>query len=251
MSDTIERFSNRVENYIKYRPDYPRQIIPFLEEHCGLTKDSVIADIGCGPGVSSRMFVERGNRVIGVEPNAAMRSAAKELFRQHPNFSVVDGTAERTSVRDASVDLVTAAQAFHWFDQEKAVAEFRRILKPGGWIVVIWNERQLDTTPFLREYETFICKYAADYDVVRHENITAEDVRRFLGPEMRTTRFPNRQVFDFEGLKGRLLSSSYMPSETHPVFVEMIGELRSLFAKHLENGTIMVLYDTNIYFSPK
>jgi SAM-dependent methyltransferase len=251
MSDTIERFSNRVENYIKYRPDYPREIIPFLEVNCGLTKDSVVADIGCGPGVSSRMFVERGNPVIGVEPNAAMRAAAEKHFRQKKNFSVVDGTAERTSLADASVDLVTAAQAFHWFDQEKAVAEFRRILKPGGWIVVVWNERQLDTTPFLSAYESFICKYAADYDVFRHENITAEDVRRLLGPAMRSICFANRQVFDFEGLKGRLLSSSYMPTESNAVYDEMIDELRSLFAKHLENDTIKVFYDTNVYYSPR
>src|SRR5580765_5018374 len=156
MTDTVERFSSRVANYVKYRPHYPREIIGFLEANCGLTHESIIADIGCGTGISSRLFLENCNRVIGVEPNVAMRAAAEEQLAEFTEFTAVDGTSDQTTLPDASVDMVLAAQAFHWFDAEKTRPEFRRILKPGGYTVLVWNERQLDTTPFLVEYEALL-----------------------------------------------------------------------------------------------
>lgn len=249
MTDTIERFSNRVANYVKYRPDYPREIIPFLSHNCGLTSGSAIADIGCGTGISSLMFLENGNAVTGVEPNAAMRAAAGHLRERFPNFRLVDGTAYDTTLDDASIDLVVAAQAFHWFDPDRARREFARILRPGGYVVLIWNERQLDTTPFLIDYEKFLLTYATDYTKVRHENIDEVSLRDFFQREPGSAVFVNVQVFDLEGLKGRMLSSSYMPDENAPIFPEMIEELRSLFAKHNESGKIKVFYDTNVYFS--
>lgn len=249
MTDTIERFSNRVENYVKYRPDYPREIIAFLESKCGLTHETLIADVGCGTGISSRLFLENCNSVIGVEPNVAMRTAAFEQLAEFPDFMIVDGTSDNTTLPDTSVDMVIAAQAFHWFDPEKTRTEFKRILKPGGHIVLIWNERQLDTTPFLIEYETFLVKYAYDYGTVRHENITTAELTGFFQKEYCSATFQNFQIFDFEGLKGRMLSSSYMPNETDTVFAAMIEDLRSLFAKYAENGRIKVFYDTRGYYS--
>ena len=249
MTDTVERFSNRVENYVKYRPDYPREIIAFLTENCGLTKDSVIADIGCGPGVSSRMFIENGNRVFGVEPNTVMRSAAKKLLAGFPNFTVINGTSENTTLPKESVDFVVAAQAFHWFDSAKTRPEFLRILKPRGCIVLIWNERQIDSTPFLTEYEAFLLKYAFDYENVRHENIDALKLSDFFQKEYGSAVFPNVQIFDFDGLKGRMLSASYMPSENTPIYEQMTEELRLLFAKHAEHGKINVLYDTKVFYA--
>ncbi len=247
--DPVERFSNRVENYVKYRPDYPREIIPYLEQHCGLTRDSVIADVGCGTGVSSRMFLENGNTVIGVEPNEAMRAAAVEQLENLPNFKIVDGTSSKTTLADTSLDFVIAAQAFHWFDAERTRPEFVRILKPDGHIVLIWNERQTDTTPFLKEYEAFLLKFAYDYGTVRHENIEAKKLREFFQNEYGSATFPNIQIFDFDGLKGRMLSASYMPNEKDEIFDAMIQELQTLFAKHEENGRIRVLYDTNVYYT--
>lgn len=249
MSDTVERFSNRVANYVKYRPDYPREIIGYLQTNCGLTSDSVIADVGCGTGISTKMFLENGNRVFGVEPNAAMRAAAEEYLAAFPNFTPVDGTSDATTLPDASIDIVVAAQAFHWFDAEKTRSEFRRIIKTGGHIVLIWNERQLNTTPFLVEYEAFLLKYADDYVHVRHENIHAKELGDFFQKEYGSATFSNSQVFDFEGLKGRMLSASYMPSETDPLFDAVIEDLRRLFAKHAESGKIDILYDTNVYHS--
>jgi SAM-dependent methyltransferase len=249
MTDTVERFSNRVANYVKYRPDYPREIIGYLAANCGLTKNSIVADVGCGPGQSSRMFLENGNRVIGVEPNEAMRAAAKEILGGFVNFTVVDGTSESTTLDDASVNFVVAAQAFHWFEPDKTRSEFRRILKPGGRIVLIWNERQLDTTPFLIEYEQLLLKYATDYTKVRHENVDALRLGGFFQGNYGSAVFENVQVHDFEGIKGRMFSSSYMPSETDAGAEQLTGELRQLFAKHAENGKIRVIYDTRVYYS--
>lgn len=249
MTDTIERFSNRVANYVKYRPDYPREIIGYLESVCRLTHESVIADIGCGTGISSQLFLENCNAVVGVEPNEAMRAAAVEFLSDFPDFTIVDGTSEATTLPDASMDIVVAAQAFHWFEPAKTLDEFQRILKPNGHIVLIWNERQLDTTPFLADYEHFLLKYASDYTKVRHENINRVRLRDFFHKDCTAKTFHNSQVFDFDGLKGRMLSSSYMPCEADQIFDEMIKELQALFAKHVENGRIRVLYDTNVYIS--
>ena len=249
MSDSIKRFSNRVENYVKYRPDYPREIVAFLSENCGLIQDSIIADIGCGTGISTRMFLENGNHVLGVEPNVAMRDAAIEYLAAFPLFQPTDGTSDATTLPNASVDFVVAAQAFHWFDPDRARSEFCRILRPGGHIVLIWNERQLDTTPFLIDYEAFLAKYGSDYAIVRHENIAATELTDFFQKDYGSVTFQNVQVFDFDGLRGRVLSASYMPNETDAIYEEMIDELRITFAKHAENGRIKVFYDTNVYFS--
>ncbi|MGE3467738.1 MAG: class I SAM-dependent methyltransferase [Pyrinomonadaceae bacterium] len=249
MGDTVERFSDRVANYVKYRPDYPRQIIDLLAEQCSLTPGSIVADVGCGTGISTRMFLENGNRVFGVEPNDAMRAAAVEYLAEFPRFTPVNGTSDATTLDDGSVDLVVAAQAFHWFDPETTRPEFARILRPNGAVALIWNERQLDTTPFLIEYERFLLKYARDYSSVRHENISADKIGAFFRHGFESVTFPNVQELDLVGLTGRMLSSSYMPSEDDPVFSEMARELESIFAKHHENGRIKVFYDTNVYFS--
>jgi SAM-dependent methyltransferase len=248
MANTVTRFSNRVANYVKYRPGYPAEVLELFKNEMGLTKDSVLADVGSGTGLSAKLFLENGNAVYGVEPNAAMRDAAEEYLKDFPTFISHDGTAESTGLDDASMDFVTASQAFHWFDPDKTRAEFTRILKPGGWIALIWNERQLDTTEFLREYEKLLLKYATDYEKVRHENIDERKLSDFFQTAYRQATFPNVQVFDFDGLRGRLLSASYMPSEDHPSFPALEKELKELFTKHSENDRIRLLYDTNIYY---
>jgi SAM-dependent methyltransferase len=250
MTDTVERFSNRVANYVKYRPGYPREIVGHLAENCDLTPETIIADVGCGPGMSTRMFLENGNRVFGVEPNDAMREAAVEYLAEFDKFAPVKGTSNATALPDASVDMIVAAQAFHWFDPAKTRPEFKRIARAGCWTVLIWNIRQEETTPFLIEYEQFITDHSVDYHVVRHNNITDREVGEFLGDGFRTATFDNVQVFDFEGLLGRLASSSYMPPEGHESFPAMADDLRTLFAKHQRGGRIEILYDTKIYYAP-
>jgi SAM-dependent methyltransferase len=246
---TVERFSNRVDNYVKYRPGYPVGVLELFRDEMGLTADSAIADIGSGTGLSSKLFLDNGNTVYGVEPNANMREAAAEFLKAFPNFRNTDGTAENTTLSEASVDFVIAAQAFHWFHAEKTRAEFQRILKPGGYAALIWNERQLDTTPFLAEYEQLLLKFANDYTKVRHDNINEESLKDFFQNDFRRATFDNLQVLDFDGLKGRVSSSSYMPSETDETYAPMVEELKTLFAKHAENDRISVFYDTNVFYT--
>ena len=245
---SVERFSSRVDDYIRYRPGYPTAIIDLLRSDCGLSQHSIIADIGSGTGKLSELFLANGNHVIGVEPNAGMRAAAESIFAGSTNFQSVDGTAESTTLDDASVDVVIAGQAFHWFDPPKAKEEFKRILKPNGWVVVIWNERQIDTTPFLRAYEQLLLTYGTDYAEVRHEN--AEPVvNEFFAPRIpKLAQFPNRQEFDFQALRGRLCSSSYTPEPSSPNFQPMLAELEEIFNKFQEAGRVRFEYDTRVFY---
>lgn len=247
-SNATSRFSDRVENYVRYRPGYPAEALQALREECGLKAEHVIADIASGTGIWTRLLLENGNHVFAVEPNAEMREAGERLLADFPRFTSVEGTAEATSLPDASVDFVTAAQAAHWFDRERARREFARLLKPGGWLVLLWNERVVDGTAFLREYEDLLLKFGTDYKDVRHER-TTEAVNEFFDPAPYQERvFPMRQEFDYAGLEGRLLSSSYAPGPEHSQHRPMLGELRRLFDKYAGNGKVGVDYKTRVYF---
>jgi len=249
MSDTIERFSNRVENYVKYRPSYPKEVLDLFRKEMNLQTSSVVADIGSGTGISARLFLENGNTVFGIEPNAAMRNAAENYLQDFPNFKSVNGIAEETSLENKTVDFIVAAQAFHWFDKEKTRREFKRILKDKGFVVLAWNERQLDSTEFLRDYERLLIDFGTDYEKVRHENITKEILEDFLEADFLQAVFQNIQTLDFNGLKGRMLSASYMPTAENPRFSQMLKNLKSLFAEHSEKGKIQILYDTNVFYA--
>jgi len=247
-SNATSRFSDRVENYVRYRPGYPAEAVQCLRNECGLKPEHVIADIASGTGIWTRMLLENENRVFGVEPNAEMRQAGERLLSDFPRFTSVSGTAETTTLPSASVDFVTAAQAAHWFDRERARREFVRILKPGGWLVLLWNERVVDGTPFLRDYEELLLKFGTDYKDVRHER-TTDAVNEFFDPAPYQERvFAMRQEFDYAGLEGRLLSSSYAPGPEHPQHRPMLDELRRVFAKHAINEKVAVDYKTRLYF---
>jgi ubiquinone/menaquinone biosynthesis C-methylase UbiE len=246
--DPLKRFSNRADNYVKYRPGYPDAVIDILKSDCGLTKTSIVADVGSGTGILTKLFLDNGNSVFAIEPNAAMRLAAERLLGHSQGFKSIDANAEATTLDAQSVDLVTAAQAFHWFDQAKAKREFARILKPGGWVVLIWNERRLDSTPFLGAYEDLLLRYGTDYGKVRHENVTSE-IDAFFAPESFKLRtLENAQLFDFESLKGRLLSSSYAPDQDHPNFTAMLGELEEIFKANQKQGIVSFEYETKVYY---
>jgi len=246
--NTVERFSNRVENYVKYRPAYPSEILDLFRDEMNLQKKSIVADIGSGTGISAKLFLENGNTVFGVEPNEAMRRAAENFLQDFPNFRSINGTAENTTLSDKSVDFVIAAQAFHWFDETKTRSEFKRVLKDNGFVALIWNERQLDSNEFLRDYEKLLNEFGTDYQKVRHDNITKESLREFFQTNFRQEIFNNSQSLDFNGLKGRILSSSYMPSVENERYSEMLIKLKSLFTEHAENGRIKVLYDTKVFY---
>ncbi len=247
-SNATSRFSDRVENYVRYRPGYPVEALRSLQQECGLRPSHVIADIASGTGIWTGMLLENGNRVFGVEPNAEMRAAGERLLAEFPKFTSVTGTAEATTLPDASVDFVTAAQAAHWFDRTGSRPEFARILKPGGWLVLLWNERVTDSTPFLREYEQLLLTYGTDYAEVRHEN-TTELLNEFFDPAPFQERgFAMRQEFDYAGLEGRLLSSSYAPGPTHPKYAAMLRDLRTIFDRRAVADRVEVDYITRVYF---
>lgn len=245
--NVLTRFSDRVEDYVKYRPGYPPAVMEALRTHCGLTPSAVIADIGSGPGNFARLLLENGNEVFAVEPNAEMRTAGQQLLGSFANYHSQAGKAEATGLADASVDFVTAAQAFHWFDLPRARKEFRRILRHDGWVVLLWNERLIDATAFLRDYEALLLKYGSDYKEVRHEN-AYRTIADFFDGKQQELRFENSQLFDFDGLRGRLLSSSYAPAGDSPMREPMLRDLQVLFDKHSESGHVSFDYEVRMYF---
>jgi SAM-dependent methyltransferase len=248
VKDATQRFSSRVENYVRFRPGYPTEVLALLSQECGLTPGSVIADIASGTGIFTRMLAENGNRVFGVEPNDEMRRAGEHFLRSYPRFTSVEGSAEATTLPDRSVDMVTAAQAAHWFHREKARREFIRILKPAGWTVLLWNERRTDSTPFLREYEQLLLTYGTDYQEVRHERTTAEIADFFAASRFRSCSLEMRQEVDYSGLEGRLLSSSYTPMPDDASYEPMLRELRRIFDAHQADGSVSLDYNTLVYY---
>jgi SAM-dependent methyltransferase len=250
MSDlhSTARFSDRVDDYVRYRPDYPSALIEWLQREQGVDAAWRVADVGAGTGISSKMFLDAGYRVTAVEPNAPMRAAAERWLQAYENFDAVDGKADATGLPDASVDLVTVAQAFHWFDQETTRREFARILRPRGLAAIWWNSRRLTGTRFLEGYEALLQQFGTDYASVAERYTDDERMRAWFGAGFRgSARFEHAQRLDFEALRGRLMSSSYAPQAGHPQHEPMLRELRELFDNCAEQGTVSFDYDTRIF----
>jgi SAM-dependent methyltransferase len=247
MPDPTARFGNRVADYVATRPGYPPAVLDLLRTEAGLTLSSVIADIGSGTGLSAEMFLKLGHTVYGVEPNAEMRAAGERLLSNYPHFHSVAGSAEATTLPDASIDLIIAGQAFHWFDPPGARAEFRRILRPGGHVVLMWNTRRTDSSPFLRGYEAMLQRFGTDYREVVHTNIDRAKLAAFYGGPFKSFKLDNEQLFDREGLRGRTRSSSFTPPPGHPDFEPMMAELDRLFDVHDDGGRVRFEYDTEVY----
>jgi len=246
--DTLQRFSNRVDDYINFRPHYPEEMIAFLVGEGIVTAQSVVADIGSGTGISSELFLLNGNKVYGVEPNKEMREAAENIFLNNKNFISVAATAESTSLAVSSIDLIIASQAFHWFDKAKCKEEFRRILKKDASLALIWNDRRTDSSDFLIAYEKLLKDFGTDYSEVNHKNIDKKQMDDFFGEEVRTRCFDNFQHFEYEGLEGRLRSCSYVPSPEQAGYQPMMEALKELFKEFNTLGKITFEYDTRIFY---
>lgn len=246
-SDAKQRFSTRVADYVRYRPSYPSALLELLRAECGLRPGHVIADVGSGTGFLSELFLKNGNRVYGIEPNKDMRQAGEEYLASYDGFSSIEGSAEASTLDPASVDFITAGQSFHWFDPFPTRREFARILKPGGWVVIAWNDRRMEEAPFTRAYEDILERFGIDYKKVKESYPEADHIRNFLSTFSHRD-LPNFQVLDCEGLSGRLRSSSFTPAEGHPSFVPMMAELRKLFDAHQHDGQVRMDYFTRLYY---
>jgi SAM-dependent methyltransferase len=244
---TSDRFLGRVETYARHRPSYPAAAIDLLQARCGLGPGAIVADLGSGTGILSRLLLERGARVHGIEPNVEMRRYADSLLAGG-DFRSRHGTAESTGLADASCDLLVAAQSFHWFDPERTRAEALRILKPAGWAALLWNERPRNGVPFLDDYEALLRRYAPEYDTVARLRADEGGIHRFFGRAPELATFPNEQVFDFEGLAGRVNSSSYAPLPDKPEYAPLMAELREVFGRHQQDGKVVFPYRTLVYF---
>jgi SAM-dependent methyltransferase len=244
-----ERFSSRVENYVQFRPSYPPALLADLESLDALTPSSVVVDVGAGTGLLTKLFLDHGNRVLGVEPNEPMRKAGQHFLKPYPLFTSINGTAEHTTLPSSSFDLVVAGQAFHWFDRDKARDEFRRILHLPAWVALIWNERDLAASPFQAGYEQLVQTYAHDYHEVDHRRINAAVIADFFGGSDRFHLFThqNHQPLTPDQIRGRWLSSSYAPAPGHPRHEESLAALNTLITTHLRGPTLPFAYQTKMY----
>lgn len=246
-NNNTTRFSNRVDDYVKYRPGYPAEMLQYLQQDFGITPDKIIADIGSGTGISSEYFLKAGYAVVGIEPNKEMRQKSLELLKSYPKFSAIDGTAEDSILKNHSIDVVISGQAFHWFDKERARVEFKRILKAPQIVVLFWNERLMQSE-FELDYDSLIVKHAIDYVKVDHRFTDLKSVQKFFYPgNCELKEFDNYQLFDYEGLKGRLLSSSYMPQSGDEGYEAMIADLKELYDLHQQSDAVRINYATKVY----
>jgi len=247
--NSIERFSNRVENYSKYRPSYPIDILNFCKKELNLSTSDIVADIGSGTGLLSELFLENGNIVFCIEPNKKMREVAENNLKNYINFKSVNGKAEETGLPDKTLDFITVGQAFHWFDILKTREEFLRILKPDGYVILVWNERKINTE-FSFAYEKFISQFVINYKKVHYKNIISKSIlNSFWGNNICSlVTFDNFQIFDFESLKGRFLSSSYTPIEIDSKYNKMIEHLRNIFLEFQVDNKVKFEYTTKVYF---
>ncbi|OGT30674.1 MAG: hypothetical protein A3E87_06850 [Gammaproteobacteria bacterium RIFCSPHIGHO2_12_FULL_35_23] len=246
---STERFSNTVEYYIKYRPHYPQQIIALLIKHCLLGPSKIIADIGSGTGILTKLLLDNNFQVRGVEPNQAMRIAAEQILQNYKNFTSLDGTAEQTTLVSHSIDLITVAQAFHWFDPIKVKQEFLRILKPDGWCVLLWNLRDSLASPFMHAYEELLLKHGTDYKQVAAENVKDEKIRKFFNPlPMNIEIVENIQILDWEGVKGRILSTSYLPKTEDQAYTILMQNAKQIFEHYQQEGKVNFIYQCKCYY---
>ena len=248
------RFSQNVDFYARYRPRYPDQLVNFLKEEADLSETSRVADIGAGTGIFSELLLEKAKcEVIAVEPNAEMRAVAEQAFAGNSQFQAIDAPAEATTLADHSIDLITCAQAFHWFDHTKVREEFQRILKPQGHVALIWNFRASDANTFMRAYEELLETFGINYHDVCAERAGDANseafIREFFSPgETLITSLPNQQVLDWEGFRGRLLSTSYVPKQGENNHAAMLEVAREIFDTYCdERDQITFLYDTKVY----
>lgn len=245
--DNTDLFSGKSVNYAKSRPRYPEGIISVLENHASMTRDSVIADVGSGTGILASLFLENGNSVFSVEPNSDMREMAMKDLSRYPGFHPVNGTAENTEMENASVDLIVAAQAFHWFDREKAGTEFRRIIRPGGSVALIWNDRIAETEGMNHDYESICMRFSPAYHGSGSSAVGEQVISDFFHGNYSKFVLENTQELDLDGLMGRYFSASYAIGRDDPHYDMLVDSLEEAFEKNRDGNTVLLRYETRLY----
>ena len=239
MTDHAQRFTGRVADYEKYRLRYSAAVLDVLKERCGLTTSSIVADVGAGTGMLAELFLENGNRVIAVEPNAEMRAACERLRERYSGLSVVAAAAEATTLADASIDFVSVGRAWHWFDRNRAVVEFRRILRPGGWLVLVTNRRSKDGSAEAKEYEEILMEFGTDYRELQSEYRVYDDMAPVFpaGVVVRET-IRGEQMLTLEEFLGQTQSSSVAPMPGDAKYASMQRALRDFFQRFQRDGVL-------------
>jgi SAM-dependent methyltransferase len=249
--DSTVRFSERVEAYVAGRPRYPAAIVDHLAASGALPARGVVADIGVGTGLSAEPFLAAGHRVIGVEPNAPMRAAGAEFLARYPTYEARDGTADATGLNAGSVDLVIAAQAFHWFDPGRFRAESLRILRPGRWAALIWNDRDLSGTRFLAGYEALLVEYGNDYLAIRYKHQGTGAIPIYFGGRAPVAaEFRHQRRMDWATLAALAGSASYLPAPGQPRHAGLMAALRALFDAEATDGSIEMRYTCRVHAAP-
>lgn len=247
--NSTNRFSGREDNYAKYRPGYPKEMMEWLQsDDVGIWEKDVIADIGMGTGIGAKLFLEAGCTVYGVEPNKEMRVKAEQELESYEKFHSVDGTAENTTLPSRSIDNIVCCQSFHWFDVDKTRDEFKRILKsPSYEVIIIWNEHQ--DSKIMEDYEEKILeRYCIDKTLIRKRGEAEEKYIKpfYAGSGYEKKEFKHSEDVDFETFKGRIFSYSDMPTEEKAT-PEMLKDIEDFFAKHMDGGVVKLEYVTMVY----
>lgn len=244
------RFSALAGNYARYRPTYPPALLDLLDAEIGLSPAATIADVGAGTGIFTRLLLDYGCTVYAVEPNAEMRAAAEESLAAYPRFHSVAGAAANTTLPAASVDHVTAAQAFHWFDARAARREFLRILRPHGTVILVYNSWRGSEDPVTIAYDALLDRLALDRDAGPGKTRAGDEaLAAFYGAgSFAQASLPNPHLYDWDAFRGRALSSSYAPLPGHPDHQPFLAALHALFDRYAEQGRLRFPYVTRLYW---
>ena len=247
LQQNVRRFSRKAVLYDQFRPRYPMELLAFLGTYITPGSEQTVADIAAGTGIFTEQIAQWGTTVFVVEPNRSMGKLAQTRLKKYKNCVFVNGTAEFTGLRGDSVDLVVSAQAFHWFDLDKAKAEFRRIGRKNLLVAVVWNLRNTESV-FEQAYEALLRQFGIDYLNVSQRRMETEEVLSFFAPASPEYHiFEHADPLTFTQLQGRIRSYSFMPDESAADYNEMLEAIAGLFNRYQQEGKVRLSYKTRLF----
>jgi ubiquinone/menaquinone biosynthesis C-methylase UbiE len=245
---TSDRFLGKTDDYVKFRPGYPIEILDYLSKNHGFSSNAICAEVGSGTGKFSELLLQNKNKVFAVEPNGEMRGAAEKSLTAFQSFKSVSGDSVNTTLEKGSIDFIFCAQALHWFANENTAKEFKRILKPNGRVVIIWNKKAYEKSSFMKGIHKIFIEDCIDFLSVKLENIADKEILSSLFKDNYDSySIDTKQTFNLDGLIGRMMSASYAPPEGHPKHQKFISEIKKLFQSEEKKGSVEFLYETVTY----